>query len=197
MKSSVAPPSDLSGWVLQVELEARGTQNITLGIANGHRHPTDRRVLDHLARGLTSAATPTILYGKLLIVRLRDDLAEYALGRAGQGDTTLVASPSPLGGWDVIDLAVSRIAKQRAEVTQFIARALPTWKQQYKLILVDLGSLGDSISRQLGFLCDGSYVILGPESCGAPEWLRLQIGRHSQAGSQVCGTITVAASRVA
>ena len=193
MNAAAAHP-DLSAWVLQLELEARGAQNLTLGIANGDRHPIDRRVLDQLARSLTGGANGGLPQGKLLIVRLRDESETPSVGRrsVAYGQVSL----SPLGSWYVVDLQQDTRGNQ-GDAAKRVAAELPQWKQQYRLILIDLGSLGGSTSRELGYFCDGSYIVLGPESCAAPEWLRLQIGRHDQAGSQVCGTITVAAKQAA
>lgn len=181
----------LEGWLQQISLEIHGTPNLTLGIASGDRELLDRRVLDLLARKLVQPQTFDSRAEKLLVVRVRFDLvgARTSLAMGEKRQSLPSPQPSPLGGWCYVDLIPSH-RRQDTELTQQISRGLPGWKQKFRLILIELGSLGSPLSRSLGFLCDGSYIVLGPDSCGSPLWLRQNIDLHLCSGSQISGLIT-------
>jgi hypothetical protein len=193
-RKSTLPPTALASWSASVVQEASNAHNLTVGIVSGHRNPTDRRVLDQLARSFAlSGTTPGGPQSQLLVIRLRYDLGNAGDREASDGEIELSRPlKSPLGSWSVVDVVPPRTRKGLDELPNRIAHALPDWKRAYKIIVIDLGSVGSHLSRQLGYLCDAAYIVLGPEGCGAPDWLRLQIANHEQSGSHIVGTLTVA-----
>ncbi|MEO8270682.1 MAG: hypothetical protein ABI557_13245, partial [Aureliella sp.] len=72
---------------------------------------------------------------------------------------------------------------------EHVPRWMPSWKREFGFLLIDLGPISEVPSRVIGRLCDGCYVLLGPEACGSHEWLLQHIAWHDRSGCTVCGTL--------
>ncbi|MEM8736835.1 MAG: hypothetical protein AAGG44_21575, partial [Planctomycetota bacterium] len=99
-----------------------------------------------------------------------------------------VAQRSPLGPYCDVEV----VAVERKRVTpglENLPRWLAEWKDNFQLIIVDIGSIDSVASKSIGRLCDGCYLLLGPHSCGSQEWIMQQVAWHNRSGSTICGTI--------
>lgn len=189
--------SGLEKWVIGVGREARAAKSLTVGLIGGSRRGIDRRVTDQLAKGLASELRASQPAPRLLVVRVDGEARRMPPDRLPGVDEPMPAvAPSPLGRWAFVEIPMP-IGKTGSRTLQQLSRWLPKWKQEFGVILFDLGPMNLVPSRSLGRLCDSCYVVLGPDSCASPEWILQHIAWHERSGTQVCGTLVSALKHAA
>ncbi|MGN6545319.1 MAG: hypothetical protein ACTHK7_09750, partial [Aureliella sp.] len=48
------------------------------------------------------------------------------------------------------------------------------------------------VCRALGRYCDSCLLLLGPETCASPTWLKRHIDHLAQCDAQLCGSMVIA-----
>lgn len=172
-------------WAKDIVAEAVASKCLTLGVVNGSRHSIGLATLQKLARDAADELAVDHR-GRCLLVRFDGQVESVS----EVSERIPVAQKSPLGNWSELLLPRSTL-EHRAGQTGSFAAWLPQWKQSFQLILVDLGAINTSTSRLGGRLCDGCYLVLGPQLCGSDEWIMQQIAWHHRSGATICGTLLV------
>lgn len=191
-QSSQVPHQSAEKNQLAIDLavEVQSAVCLTVGLLSGSRNDNDRRTIDCLVHEIAEQFAEQHTDGRMLLIRLETAGHRDALG--GSFERIPLAHRSPLGPWSEVVLPVSNkpLSADNWYIDQ-LPEWLPVWKDAFRLILVDLGSIGGTPSRVVGRLCDSCYVLLGPKWCASHEWIMQQIAWHSQSGSSVCGTLLV------
>ncbi len=175
------------GWAAELVQEALQAPCTTIGLVSGNRQGSDRCVIDAYARLLAQQLQKARFKRPLLIVRLHTQVAATA-GSTTARNSIPRPAPSPLGAWSDVHINVA-VGRKSPGVLQQLPQWLPSWKTEYGFLLIDLGPICELPSRVAGRLCDGCYVMLGPETCGSYEWLMRHIAWHDRSGSTMCGTL--------
>ncbi|MFK7737574.1 MAG: hypothetical protein AB8B50_16180 [Pirellulaceae bacterium] len=175
----------LSSWTDNLVVEASSTPCLTVGVCNGGREANDRLTMDHLLGRLERSLTRFAPDRRMLSIRIDPQNM--------QADKPIVermpiAQRSALGDYHEVQLSCERGSKN-GHALNGLADWLPSWKEAFGLIVLDIGPIDSREARVSGRLCDGCYVLLGPRTCGSQEWINQQIAWHSRSGSTVCGTI--------
>lgn len=186
--------NELEPWVQLLDSLSSGAENITLGLIAGGRSSNERRVLDRLARsGLTAVG------GKGLLVRLNlngQPVPAHQLRTARASEQQPAPCPSPLGKWKEVSVAM-QIGATAPKALEQLPRWLAGWKKEYRRILLDLGPLDAPVCRAVGRFCDGCLLLLGPETCASPTWLRRNIDHLTQCRANLSGSIVITADELA
>ncbi len=186
----------LEQWVASICCDARSAKCTTIGLVGGSRQGSDRRVTDALAKQLSNglnAAAPDL---HLLVVRLDVEQANLSVRFGNRDEQLPTISSSPLGRWSIVEIPMPFAPKESWTLDQ-LSRWLPEWKREFGVILIDLGAMHLAPSRSVGRLCDGCYVVLGPDSCASSDWILQHIAWHERAGTQVLGTLISTFERAA
>lgn len=194
------PNADIAfDWAATLASEANHADSLTVGVVSGSRNPNDTRTVDRLMAALSQQLD--VVGGRTLRIRLETvDGGWFGQQNDSQNDTNVneipIAKKSALGSWSEVEIEVFDRAKTTWQLQQ-LPEWLPVWKDAFKLILVDLGPISSPASRAAGRLCDGCYVLLGPETCGSPEWIMQQTAWHSKVGSAICGSLLASLTKAA
>lgn len=182
-------------WATTLLSEANTADNLTLGIVNGSRLPNDRRTFDRIMQSVTSALQTT---GKrALVIHLDATTVESKEPPTSPENRRIpVAERSPLGNWSEVNIPILGRSKATWELEQ-LPTWLPVWKDAFQVIVLDLGPMHLPESRAVGRLCDGCYVLLGPDACGSSEWIMQQAAWHHKVGSIITGTLVSSLSKAA
>jgi hypothetical protein len=181
----------LEPWAGLLAQLSQGAVNLTVGLVSGSRWPNERRVLDRLAEaglGCGSAAD------KGLLIRLtmgNEPLPKRQLRSARTSDSLPTPALSPLGNWRDISIAMPPSATAPKNLER-LPRWLAAWKREFSRILVDLGPIDQPVCRVMGRYCDSCLLLLGPETCASPTWLRRHIELLSHCDASLCGSMVVA-----
>lgn len=175
-------------WAAGIVSEARESKCTTVGLTCGSRQPNDRRVIDSLARTLSEELKVSHPDPRMLVIRITLDrsatLPKDVINSKELPKTTV----SPLGQWSDVEIPMN-IGKSAPWTLEQLPRWLPKWKNRFSVVLIDLGPMHLVPSRTIGRLCDGCYVLLGPDSCGSHEWILQHMAWHDRAGSTILGTL--------
>ena len=98
--------------------------------------------------------------------------------------------PSPLGSWREVSIPM-QLGNTAPKNLERLPRWLSTWKREYPRILIDLGPLDQPVCRAVGRYCDSCLLLLGPETCASPTWLRRYTPRLTQCDVTLSGSIVV------
>lgn len=181
-------------WAAGIVGDLNVSNTMTIGLTSGSRYASDQRSVDGLAQAIHSAlskrydATRT-----MLLLRLKNAVSSEQ--RLGENEKQIGPSiiDSNRGEWSevTVPVPVSHGAYGSNSAVDYLSHWMATWKQEFSVILVDLGPICTAPSRMIGRLCDGCYILLGPETCGSREWILRHVAWHQQNGSTVCGTLVV------
>lgn len=186
--------AELKPWVELIESLSSSAVNLTMGLIAGSRAPIARAVLDRLAvAGLDGIGRR----GLLIRMNLGSDALPKRQLRAAR---TVEQSPTvigaPLGKWSEVTIPM-RLGMTAPPTLEQLPRWLSGWKRDYSRILLDLGPLDQPICRTVGRYCDATMLILGPETCASPTWLRRHIDHLTECDTSLTGSLLVSASHAA
>lgn len=175
-------------WAAGLAHDSLLSRCTTIGLISGSRSASPRCVIDAYARLIADQRRECRAKLPMLIVRL--DIRNVATPpRSGQDpEIPPATAASPLGPWSEVTVPVP-IGRKEAWRLEQLPHWLPSWKREFGFLLFDLGPISEVPSRAIGRLCDGCYVLLGPETCGAHEWLLQHIAWHDHSGCTICGTL--------
>lgn len=175
-------------WAAGLAHDSLLSQCTTIGLISGSRSANPRCVIDAYARRIADARRECRAKRPMLIVRL-DVRHSVTPPRTGQNsELPPPTATSPLGPWCEVTVPVP-IGRKAGWWLEHLPQWLPNWKREFGFLLVDLGPISEVPSRVIGRLCDGCYLMLGPEACGSHEWLLQHIAWHDHSGCTVCGTL--------
>lgn len=179
----------LEKWVAAISQEARSAKCTTVGLIGGSRLGIDRRVTDMLAKNLSQGLQLIQAQMRLLVVRLTvEETTLPLLRQTAEKEQFPAISASPLGRWSFVDVPML-LGNAAPWALEQLPKRLPEWKESFEVILLDLGAMHLVTSRAVGRLCDGCYVVLGPDSCASPDWILQHIAWHERSGAQVIGSL--------
>lgn len=170
-------------WADSIVREARETESLTVGITNASRKPCDTRTLFELLAALSECMKVQNLSRRVLCVHLSSE-------EESENSQTRIPVPqrSAVGNWSTVTIPVSTTDEKTWEEDQ-LSSWLALWKEAFPIILIDLGAIDSSASREIGRFTDGNYLLLGPQGCGSLQWILHQVGRHQQHASSICATL--------
>ncbi len=175
-------------WAEGIVQDLSQNSSMTIGLTNGSRYGCDRRAIDALSRVLDDARGVCHGTRPMLLVRL-SVMVGAALERADdQPETGPTVVRSPLGAWSEVSVPVP-VGKRASWSLEQLPHWLASWKRDFGLVLIDLGPIHEVPSRIIGRLCDGCYVLLGPDTCASRDWILQQVAWHQHSGSTICGTL--------
>ena len=184
-------PSDtaqLDPWINLLHDLSEGAVNLTVGLIAGGRLPNERGALDRLAQAglkLESCA------GLLIRLSLSDESTSRRQLRTARAVAQMpITIPSPLGSWREVSIPMQQNNHALRNLEQ-LPRWLAAWKRDFARILIDLGPLDQPVCRAIGRYCDSCLLLLGPESCASPTWLRRHIDHLTQCDVTLSGSIVV------
>ncbi|MEC8556908.1 MAG: hypothetical protein VXZ82_18040 [Planctomycetota bacterium] len=170
-------------WSDAIVREARETESLTVGITNASRTPSDRRTLFELLAALSERIKTQKLSRQVLCVHLScEEESEDSQTRVPTLQRSVV------GNWSNVTIPVSKTDEKTWEEDQ-LSSWLALWKEAFPIILIDLGAIDSSASREIGRFTDANYLLLGPQGCGSLQWILHQVGRHQQHASSICATL--------
>ena len=187
------PKRGLQTWIKAIAKSVETAKCTTIGLTSGSRQLNDRRVIDMLCKALMQDFSNSASDPKMLVIRLdvrKSRIFEtLAFDRLGKPQDK-VPNPvrSPLGNWSTVDIPMP-VGPTAAPALQYLPRWLPKWKEQFGLVLIDLGPMNMVPSRLIGRLCDNCFLLLGPDSCASQEWILQHMAWHDQSGSTIAGSI--------
>lgn len=175
-------------WAAQVAETTLLSASTTIGFSHGTRGVGRSANICSLADQVSRA-----LYGyrrdvAMLALRLEVVHSQSLAQPPDQADTPPQPVVSPWGPWWEVQVRVP-VGEYASWSLLRLPRWLPYWKSRFDLILVDLGPINEVPSRTIGRLCDRWYVLLGPATSPAFEWLHHHITWHQRAGCPVSGTL--------
>lgn len=180
--------AELKPWVELVESLSSSAVNLTMGLIAGSRAPVARAVLDRLA----SAGFEGVgRRGLLIRMNLGSDAMpkrQMRSSRSAEQAPTVI--PAPLGKWSEVTIPM-RLGITAPPTLEQLPRWLSSWKRDYQRILLDLGPLDQPICRTVGRYCDATLLILGPETCASPTWLRRHIDHLTECDTSLTGSLLV------
>jgi hypothetical protein len=198
---------DYDAWSRSMVREARSNRCLTVGLISGSRQRNDRRAIDRLPQVLVNQLRDAELDPRLLLVRLdvfvvsrlsansRVELSgptlESRYSHGEQSEPEL--NESPLGRWLQVDVPMP-VGETASWTLQRLPRWLAKWKEEFSVILLDLGPICLVPSRIIGRLCHKNFVLLGPDPCGSHEWILRHVAWHHESGSNICGTLVTSIS---
>jgi hypothetical protein len=175
-----------------IATEALQASTYCIGLMNGSRLSNDRRAVDRVVRATSDALADASDGASTLLLRLLADSDVESFKRP-TGNTAPSGEKTPLGSW--YEIALPMPASQATPWTlEQIPRWLPQWKQQHRLVVIDLGPMHLVATRVLGRQCDHCYLMLGPSVCGSHDWIMQQINLHHRSGTSVAGSIIATAA---
>jgi hypothetical protein len=183
----------LKPWTDLLEQLAQGAVNLTVGLIAGSRSSNERGALDRLAH----AGLPSARDG--LLVRLNfgnEAVSKRQLRSARASEQNPISIPSPLGKWREVSVPM-QLGSTAPKSLERLPRWLSQWKRQHDRILIDLGPVDQPVCRAVGRYCDTSLLLLGPETCASPSWLRRHIDHLTQCDVTLSGSIVVATEHTA
>lgn len=211
--------AQLGPWIELLDQLSQGAVNLTIGLVAGSRTPNQRAALDRLAMAglqgpglpgagssnadLPSADLPSAgssdagtrgASGSSLLVRLSlgaDAIARRQLRSARASEQAPTPVPSPLGAWREVTVSM-QLGATAPKNLQRLPRWLSSWKREFSRILIDLGPIDQPVCRAVGRYCDSCLLLLGPETCASPTWLRRHIDHLTQCDVTLSGSIVVA-----
>ncbi len=175
-------------WAAGLARDASTAKCMMIGLVSGSRSANPRCVIDAYARLIANARREFRLKPPMLIVRMDVRHADTPPRSGQDAEMPPTTSLSPLGPWSEVTVPIP-VGKKAGWWLEHLPRWLPAWKRDFGLLLLDLGPISEVPSRVIGRLCDGCYVLLGPEACGSPEWLLQHIAWHHHSGCTICGTL--------
>ena len=186
--------SELNPWIDLLHQLSAGAVNLTVGLIAGGRLSNERAALDRLAQsGLTLDG------GEGLLIRLNlgnEALSKRQLRTARASEQMPTIVPSPLGSWREVSIPM-QLGSTAPRSLERMPRWLAAWKKDFARILIDLGPLDQPVCRALGRYCDSCLLLLGPESCASPTWLRRHIDHLTQCDVTLSGSIVIATEATA
>ncbi len=180
--------SELQPWIDLVESMSHGALNVTIGLISGCREGNERGALDRLA-----SASLTGDAARQLLVRLgldNEGLSKRQLRTARASEQAPTPVVSPLGKWNEVCVPI-HLGSTAPVALERLPRWLSAWKRDYSRVLLDLGPLDQPICRAMGRLCDCCMLLLGPETCASPTWLRTHIDHLTQCHARLTGSIVI------
>lgn len=186
--------TELQPWVDLLAQLSEGAVNLTIGLVSGSRWPNERRALDRLAEaGLGHGLGLHPRQGKGLLIRLNmgnEPISKRQLRSARTSDALPTPAQSPLGNWRDISIAMP-ISATAPKNLERLPRWLAAWKREFARILIDLGPIDQPICRALGRYCDSCLLLLGPETCASPTWLKRHVDHLAECDAHLCGSMVV------
>lgn len=185
--------AELQPWADLLGQLSQGAVNLTIGLISGSRWPNERAALDRLAQAGLGMASAGSGQSQGLLIRLNmgnEPVPKRQLRSARAGDAAPTPALSPLGNWRDISIAMP-ISTTAPKNLERLPRWLSTWKREYARILLDLGPIDQPVCRALGRYCDSCLLLLGPETCASPTWLKRHIDHLSQCDAHLCGSMVV------
>lgn len=181
-------------WAAGIVGDLNVINTMTIGLTSGSRYASDQRAVDGLAQAIHSALSKRRdAMCTTLVLRLKNAVSSEQ--RLGVNEKQIGPSiiDSKRGGWSevTVPVPISNGAYGSNNSVDYLSHWMTTWKQEFRVILVDLGPICTAPSRMIGRLCDGCYILLGPETCGSREWILRHVAWHQQSGSTICGTLVV------
>ena len=186
--------AQLEPWINLLRELSAGAVNLTVGLIAGGRGPNERAALDRLAQ-----AGLKLDGGEGLLIRLNfgnESSTKRQLRTARASAQAPVAVVSPLGRWREVSIPM-QLGNAAPHNLEQLPRWLATWKRDFARILIDLGPLDQSICRAVGRYCDSCLLLLGPDSCASPTWLRRHIDHLTQCDVTLSGSIVVSSEPAA
>lgn len=195
LNQGIGAPPEFQDWAVALAQEARAASNLTVGLLAGSREGNDPRTVEVLLGSLAEHLLALRHECRSLLIRL--EIAEQTESLPVEFTERIpLARKSPLGPWSEVSIPMNSAPTSPWRTHWKPSRALaqmsdwiPIWKDAFRLIVIDMGSISHPASRAIGRLCDGSYILLGPGPCGSEEWIMQQLAWHSQHGSTICGTL--------
>ncbi len=183
-----------ANWAADVVSDLSQNVSMTIGLTRGSRHTSDSQVVDALSQLLDRALKDhREVVRPMLVVRLQAS-AGTDLGRAAErAEAVPSLVRSSLGTWSEVSIPVP-VGKHASRSLENLPHWLSVWKRNFGLILVDLGPISQVPSRVIGPLCDGCYIVLGPEPCGSRDWILRHVAWHQHSGSTIYGTLVANAA---
>lgn len=187
--------ADLRPWLELLQRLSHGALNLTVGLISGSRLPTERRVLELLAqtglmRNMESLTAGLPRTGLLIRLNLTSEVARRGLRTAKAADQMPTPTESVQGPWYEVTVPM-RLGTFAPKNLERLPRWLSQWKRQFQRIMIDLGPIDQPICRTLGRYCDSSLILLGPETCASPIWLRRHIEHLTQCDASLAGSIEI------
>lgn len=185
-----SPATDSSAvtWAAGLVRDWTRTSSLTIGLTSGGRQSCDRRAIDALARNLDEALSTRRVLRPMLLVRLKIMPGSSLERGAEQSECGPPLLRSPLGAWSEVSVPVP-VGKRASWSLEQLPRWLDAWRDDFGLVVIDLGPIHEVPSRVIGRLCDGCYVVLGPDNCASRDWILQQVAWHQHSGSTICGTL--------
>lgn len=177
-----------AAWAESIVREVSGSPHLTVGLISGARYGNDPRCVNRLVGALAARAKTAGDEYRLLSVRLSVVTNEKLEQPPEKTAAVPPAIRSPLGPWSEVSISVPVGARASWALLQ-IPSWLSTWKEAFRLILVDLGPINLVPSRIVGRLCDVNYLHLGPDECASSDWLLEHMAWHDRSGSDIVGTL--------
>ncbi len=181
-----------TNWAYRIAHEALNAPTYCIGLMNGSRVANDRRVVDRMVNATAAALSDASHGATTLLIRLMSDTDIDSFRKPSM---SLVPSGerSPTGSW--YEIALPMPANKTTPWTlELLPRWLPHWKQQHRLVVVDLGPMHLVASRVIGRLCDSCLLMLGPTGCASHDWIAQQIALHTRSGTMLVGSIVATAA---
>jgi hypothetical protein len=190
LREVIDPPEPQTrAWAAVLAAEAHGSACLTVGLAAGSRTPCDRSTVEALVAEVAQELMKLDGSSRTLWIRLEPHEDISLLKRSPSAEERIpVAKRSPLGPWFEVAVPIAK-SGQPGRAAHLMPQWLPSWKQSFRLIVIELGAIHWIASRAVGRLCDGCYLLLGPSGCASQEWVMQQIAWHHQSGSTICGTL--------
>ncbi len=186
-KADMDAQHGISGnWLQRLEETLQSRRTLSIGLIDGSVRPCGRASLDALMQHIVR---PTGHRRRAcLLVRTRI----FATNNVGRQDDqppgTPRPHPSPLGRWEEVETPLP-VGSTTSWTEQQFPRWLREWQDRFQMVIVHLGPIHLAASRRLGCCVDESFLLLGPDRSGGPEWLQDQLARHTAGGSAICGSI--------
>jgi hypothetical protein len=178
-------------WGSCIASEASQAATYSVGLMSASRFANDRRAVDRLLRSATQELTQLDFGATTLFVCLD------VLNNLQTKTRTSTAVPSPskslLGPWYEVFLPASD-TKSMKLLTDNLAVWLPQWKQEHRLVVVDLGPMHLTAAQSAGRLCDVCYLILGPGTCASHDWIVRQVNQLDRMGTVIAGSVIATAA---
>lgn len=195
MPPAAADAAQLGPWVELLDQLSQGAVNLTVGLLSGSRAANERGALDRLAQaGLQLSGGRSGLLIRLTLGT--EGISKRQLRSARATEQSPPPIPSPLGPWREVTVAM-QLGNTAPRSLERLPRWLSAWKREYPRILLDLGPIDQPVCRALGRYCDSCLLLLGPETCASPTWLRRHLDHLVQCDATLSGSIVVSAEAAA
>ena len=185
-RSQAPQGSQIDDWACSLVNSVAG--GAVVGVMSGSRFPNDRRTVDGLATKLASSLQSKVADPRMLLLRLNVFHSANLERQVDQSSNAPKPTRSPFGAWSDVEVPVP-IGRTASWSLERLPHWVWAWRRSFGLIAIDLGPMHQVPSRVLGRLCDHAFILLGPDSCDSPDWIKTQIDWHRRSGVTVAGTL--------